>query len=125
MDAITSFSYKPLRLCFALASLSAFIVAILALSALLVQSTIDSVALGVTASVFMVGGMLLLCLGVLGEYLGRVYDEVRGRPLSIINKVYQAPALMEAQGRIEYQDGDASIAYAETEPVIAFKVRAG
>jgi dolichol-phosphate mannosyltransferase len=34
------------------------------------------------------GGFLLLSVGVLGEYLGRVYDEVRSRPLSIINKVY-------------------------------------
>ena len=33
---------------------------------------------------------MLLCMGVLGEYIGRVYDEVRSRPLSIINKVYYA-----------------------------------
>lgn len=125
MDAITSFSYKPLRLCFALSSLSAFIVAILALGALLVKSPIDSIGLAVTAAVFMVGGMLLLCLGVLGEYLGRVYDEVRARPLSLINKVYQAPAMMDAQGRVDYQNGDAALDYSETEPVIAFKMRAG
>lgn len=125
MDAITSFSYKPLRLCFALSSLSAFIVAILALGALLAKSPIDTVGLSVTAAIFMVGGMLLLCLGVLGEYLGRVYDEVRGRPLSLINKVYQAPAMMDSQGLIEYQNGDVSIDYSDTEPVIAFKMRAG
>ena len=125
MDAITSFSYKPLRLCFALSSLSAFIVAILALGAVLAKSPIDTVGLSITAAIFMVGGMLLLCLGVLGEYLGRVYDEVRSRPLSLINKIYQAPAMMDAQGRVEYQDGEASIDYSETEPVIAFKMRAG
>ncbi len=125
MDAITSFSYKPLRLCFALSSLSAFIVAILALGALLAKSPIYTVGLSVTAAIFMVGGMLLLCLGVLGEYLGRVYDEVRGRPLSLINKVYQAPAMMDSQGRIEYQNGDVSIDYSDAEPVIAFKMRAG
>ncbi len=125
MDAITSFSYKPLRLCFALASVSAFIVAILAFCALLAKTPIDTVGLSVAAAIFMVGGMLLLCLGVLGEYLGRVYDEVRGRPLSIINKVYQAPALMDAQGRVEYQNGDGVLDYPETEPVIAFKMRAG
>jgi dolichol-phosphate mannosyltransferase len=126
MDAITSFSYKPLRLCFALSSLSAFIVAILAFAALLAKSPINSMGLAVTAAIFMVGGMLLLCLGVLGEYLGRVYDEVRSRPLSIINKVYQAPAMMDAQSRAEYQNGtDSSLDYAEPEPVIAFKMRAG
>jgi polyisoprenyl-phosphate glycosyltransferase len=126
MDAITSFSYKPLRLCFALCSLSAFIVTILALGALLAKSPIDSMGLAVTAAIFMVGGMLLLCLGVLGEYLGRVYDEVRGRPLSIINKVYQTPAMMDAQSLTEYQNGaDPTLDYSETEPVIAFKMRAG
>ena len=31
----------------------------------------------------------LLGVGILGEYLGRVYDEVRQRPLSIINRVYR------------------------------------
>jgi len=126
MDAITSFSYKPLRLCFALASLSAFIVAILALGALLANSPINTVGLAITASIFMVGGMLLLCLGVLGEYLGRVYDEVRDRPMSIINKVYQAPAMMDAQSRAGYMNGtDSTLDYAENEPVIAFKTRAG
>ena len=125
MDAITSFSYKPLRLCFALASLSAFAVAILALGALLAKTPIGTVGLSITAAIFMVGGMLLLCLGVLGEYLGRVYDEVRSRPLSIISKVYQAPAMIDAQGRVEYQDGDASLNFPEAEPVIAFKMRVG
>ncbi len=125
MDAITSFSYKPLRLCFALSSLSAFVVAILAVAAVLAKSPVDTMGLSVTAAIFTVGSMLMLCLGVLGEYLGRVYDEVRSRPLSIINKVYQAPAMIGAQGRVEYQNGDASIDDSETEPVIAFKMRAG
>jgi polyisoprenyl-phosphate glycosyltransferase len=125
MDAITSFSYKPLRMCFALASLSAFVVAILALSALLVKNPIDTMGLSITAAIFTVGGMLLLCLGVLGEYLGRVYDEVRARPLSLINKVYQSPAMADAQGSMEYQNGDGILDYDETEPVIAFKMRAG
>lgn len=90
MDAITSFSYKPLRLCFVLSGLSCGIAAILALSSVLVSSSLDSVGCGVSAAVFLVGGGLLLCLGLLGEYVGRVYDEVRQRPLSIINKVYYA-----------------------------------
>jgi dolichol-phosphate mannosyltransferase len=45
-------------------------------------------------------------MGVLGEYLGRVYDEVRGRPLSIINKVYYAAQLSPAQVGLGRQDGD-------------------
>src|SRR4051794_18760983 len=91
MDAITSFSYKPLRLSFALFMVTTFVAVVLALSMLAPRSFVLSAALGVSAVVFFVGGLLLLCLGVLGEYIGRVYDEVRNRPLSIISKVHVSP----------------------------------
>jgi len=91
MDAITSFSYKPLRLSFALFFMTTCFAALLALSMLAARSTIETAALGVSATVFFVGGLLLLCLGVLGEYIGRVYDEVRSRPLSIISRVHISP----------------------------------
>jgi len=97
MDAITSFSYKPLRLSFALFFLASGISAILMLSMLLSSSSVVTVGFGVAAAVFFVGGLLLLCMGVLGEYLGRVYDEVRSRPLSIINRVYGVPSLLAPQ----------------------------
>jgi polyisoprenyl-phosphate glycosyltransferase len=88
MDAITSFSYKPLRLGFALCSVTTCVAAVLAFSMLLTRSTIETAALGVSAAVFFVGGLTLFSLGVLGEYIGRVYDEVRSRPLSIISQVH-------------------------------------
>ncbi len=88
MDAITSFSYKPLRLCFVLSAIACGMAAIAALSSLIVNSPLSAVGWGVASAIFLVGGAVLLCLGVLGEYLGRVYDEVRQRPLSIINKVH-------------------------------------
>src|SRR4051794_17393897 len=91
MDAITSFSYKPLRLSFALFLLTTVMAGILVLSMLVPRSIVETAALGVSAAVFFVGGLLLLCLGVLGEYIGRVYDEVRSRPLSIISKVHVSP----------------------------------
>ena len=47
-------------------------------------------SLGVAAAVFFVGGLLLLSMGILGEYVGRVYDEVRNRPLSLISQVHRA-----------------------------------
>ncbi len=97
MDAISSFSYKPLRLSFGLFCFASCMAAILGLSMFLSSNTVESAAFGVAASVFLVGGLLLLCLGVLGEYLGRVYDEVRSRPLSIIQEVHRAPAMISAQ----------------------------
>ena len=97
MDAITSFSYKPLRLSFALFGLASFMSLVLLGCMLLSSSAVVTTGFGVGAAVFFVGGLLLLCLGVLGEYMGRVYDEVRNRPLSIINRVYGSPALVPAQ----------------------------
>jgi dolichol-phosphate mannosyltransferase len=93
MDAITSFSYKPLRLSFALFFLAGSIATILAFCMLFAKSAVAIAGFGVGAAVFFVGGLLLLCMGVLGEYLGRVYDEVRSRPLSIINTVHRSSAM--------------------------------
>ena len=102
MDAITSFSYKPLRLSFVLAGFSMSLAAILAVSSIFS----NGLGYGITAAIFLMGTLVLLCLGVLGECLGRVYDEVRSRPLSIINKVYYASQLSPAQVGIGRQDGD-------------------
>ncbi len=113
MDAITSFSYKPLRLCFLLAFLSTFAAALLGLSTMFSRNPFHSAGFGIAAAVFVVGSMLLLCLGVLGEYLGRIYDEVRGRPLSIISKVYSHSEMMPVQ---------ADNAFEEMKPAAGFGV---
>jgi dolichol-phosphate mannosyltransferase len=41
-------------------------------------------------SIVFLGGVQLIGMGILGEYLGRIYDEVRGRPVSLIKKVTPA-----------------------------------
>jgi len=97
MDAITSFSYKPLRLSFALMGLSTSIAMLLALCMALPTSPIVTAAFGVAASVFFMGGLLLLSIGVLGEYIGRVYDEVRNRPLSLISQVHRSQVMIPSQ----------------------------
>ena len=107
MDAITSFSFKPLRLSFALFSLTTCVASLLALSMLASRTLLETAALGVTAAVFFVGGMVLLCLGVLGEYIGRVYDEVRNRPLSIISKVHASYVMSSGSvGMVAVQGGN-------------------
>lgn len=90
MDAITSFSYKPLRLCFALSCVSIALVPVLSILAAFVGGPLATLGLGLAAAGLLVGSVLLFCLGILGEYVGRVYDEVRARPLSIIRNVYYA-----------------------------------
>jgi|HubBroStandDraft_4_1064222.scaffolds.fasta_scaffold19106_3 glycosyltransferase involved in cell wall biosynthesis len=106
MDAITSFSYKPLRLSFGLAGFAIALAVILAACTVFSKSAINPLGYGVAAAIFLVGGLLLLSVGVLGEYLGRVYDDVRSRPLSIINKVYDASPAMPAQVDMGRRVGD-------------------
>jgi polyisoprenyl-phosphate glycosyltransferase len=106
MDAITSFSYKPLRLSFGLAGFAISVAVILALCTVFSRSAVNPLGYGVAAAIFLVGGFLLLCVGVLGEYLGRVYDEVRSRPLSIINKVYGPPQLISSAVTMNRRTGD-------------------
>jgi glycosyltransferase involved in cell wall biosynthesis len=106
MDAITSFSYKPLRLSFVLAGFSMFVATILGVSSMVSNSPVNPLGYGIAAAIFLVGALVLLSLGVLGEYLGRVYDEVRSRPLSIINKVYYASQLNSIPVNIGRQESD-------------------
>jgi dolichol-phosphate mannosyltransferase len=115
MDAITSFSYKPLRLSFGLSGITVSLAAILALCAVFSN---NSLGYGLGAAIFLVGGLLLLSLGILGEYLGRVYDEVRSRPLSIIGKVHYASQLSSTRMTMDRGEIDAR----EIEPETQFRV---
>jgi dolichol-phosphate mannosyltransferase len=96
MDAIASFSYKPLRLCFVFSVFFECLFVIFGIWAAVIAGSIGAVGVGITAAIFLVAGAILFCLGIISEYLGRVYDEVRSRPISIINDVYYAPAMMTA-----------------------------
>jgi glycosyltransferase involved in cell wall biosynthesis len=110
MDAITSFSYKPLRLSFGLFCLSGCLAIILFLAMLLSSSAVAATGLGVAGAVFFVGSLLLLSVGLLGEYVGRVYDEVRGRPVSLISEVHRAQVTLATQaGYIAVQNGSFAV----------------
>lgn len=106
-DAIMSFSYKPMRLSFGLFVISSCIALFLAMAMLFSANPVRTAALGVACAVFFMGGLLLLSVGVLGEYVGRVYDEVRDRPLSLISNVHRSQAQVAIQpGAISIQDGN-------------------
>ncbi len=102
----TSVRDKPLLLSFGLAGFAISLAVILALCTVFSKSAVNPLGYGVASAIFLVGGFLLLCVGVLGEYLGRVYDEVRSRPLSIINKVYGPPQLIPAEVNVNRRIGD-------------------
>ena len=109
-DAIMSFSYKPIRLSFVLCCLATCVAFLLGLGALISSSPIRAAALGVECAVFLMGGLLLLTVGVLGEYIIRVFDQVRARPLSLISQVHRAPAEVAAQsGAISIQNGSYAV----------------
>ena len=104
-NAITSFSHVPLQL----ATYTGFILAAVSLVGILV--TIVARLSGISAfsgqattlvSVLFLGGIQLIFLGIIGEYLGRIYDEVKNRPLYIIADAigFQRPVLEVSDERI-------------------------
>jgi dolichol-phosphate mannosyltransferase len=88
LDGITSFSYLPLQL----ATYFGFIVALFALiglvAVIVMRLTGNQDAFygqaSTLVSVLFLGGVQLIFLGIIGEYLGRIYDEVKKRPLYIV-----------------------------------------
>jgi glycosyltransferase involved in cell wall biosynthesis len=84
-DAICSFSYKPLRISAACGVLCLGIGAVLAVSMLIGGY---SAYTPLIAAMFFLAGLQMICLGAVAEYVGRIYDEVRRRPLSLIRQVY-------------------------------------
>jgi len=87
LDGVFSLSWAPLRMSIWLGLISAAISLLLA-AVLLVQKiagTYESAGLGPMAVIVLfLGGVQLICIGAVGEYIGRIYDEVKQRPLYII-----------------------------------------
>ncbi len=90
MDATASFSYLPLQLAttigFAIAGLSVFGI-ILTFILRLLDRAVAGQATTLVAVLFL-GGIQMIFLGVIGEYLGRIYDEVKQRPLYLIGELW-------------------------------------
>jgi glycosyltransferase involved in cell wall biosynthesis len=88
-DAITSFSYFPLQLAMYLGFFTAGI-SIIAIPLVIILRIVGSHAfLGQATTliaVLFLGGVQLISLGILGEYIGRLYDEAKGRPLYIVRE---------------------------------------
>jgi dolichol-phosphate mannosyltransferase len=86
LDAISSFSHRPLQL----ATLLGFMISTLAFVAIpvvIVLRILGSYLPGfgsITIAVLLLGGIQLIAIGITGEYVGRIYDEVKGRPLYLV-----------------------------------------
>ncbi len=92
LNGIFSFSYFPLQI----ASYSGFLVSIISFLGILVY-LYKKVVLGgepqgfptLVMLMLFLGGIQLLSLGVIGEYIGRIYDEVKHRPTYVIRRIYE------------------------------------
>jgi glycosyltransferase involved in cell wall biosynthesis len=86
LDAISSFSHRPLQV----ATLLGFLISTLAFVAIpvvIVLRLLGSYLPGfsaLTIVVLLLGGIQLISIGIIGEYVGRIYDEVKGRPLYLV-----------------------------------------
>ncbi|MCX6031329.1 MAG: glycosyltransferase family 2 protein [Chloroflexi bacterium] len=89
LDGITSFSYLPLQVATYVGFVAAGL-AVLGIIATIILRLSGSEAFYGQAttlvSVLFLGGVQLISLGIIGEYLGRIYDEVKGRPLYIVRE---------------------------------------
>ena len=90
LNAITGFSYFPLQLAtylgFGAALLSILLIPVVIFIRSLTGFELEGQATTLVAVLFL-GGVQLISLGILGEYLGRVYDEVKGRPLYVVREI--------------------------------------
>ena len=91
LEGITSLSVKPLRMITALGFL-VFAVSVVMIVYNIVRWAVGATVTGwasLSCSVWLIGGLILLALGVIGEYMGKVYMEVKERPRFLIREVLE------------------------------------
>jgi polyisoprenyl-phosphate glycosyltransferase len=94
-DGIFAFSVVPLRAATLMGGLAVAVSVLYALYSVYAKFVLNRVPQGFTALVFMLtflSGVLLFFLGIIGEYVGRVYEEIKARPLYIVDRTLGAAA---------------------------------
>lgn len=89
-DGIASFSVVPLRAASACGVLCAIAGAFYTIYALYVKFVLKQAVIGWTSiiiAILFIGGIQLICLGIIGEYIGILYEESKGRPLYLVNEI--------------------------------------
>lgn len=120
ITAITGFSYFPLQLATFIGFISAGI-SILAIPVVIAMRLAGNQAFFGQATtliaVLFLGGVQLISLGILGEYIGRLYDEAKGRPLYIVREAPGEESMPPNTGR---PDGRANFPQSEPDKETAF-----
>jgi glycosyltransferase involved in cell wall biosynthesis len=103
-DAIFGFSIVPLRVAAIMGFVAMSAGALFALYSLYAKVWLHESPVGFTAVIWTVtflSGAILVSLGVMGEYLGRIYEELKARPVYIVNRVVRASTPPEVDGATE------------------------
>jgi dolichol-phosphate mannosyltransferase len=90
IDGITSFSNLPLKLASWLGYLASFLAFIYLVSVFIQRAmghTIEGWATIMVAMLFL-GGVQLICIGIIGEYIGRIFNETKSRPMYVIESIH-------------------------------------
>lgn len=93
VDAITSFSNRPLIYIFYLGCAISFFAALAAVYLVLSRIFMGTMLAGwpsLIVSIWLLGGLTIFCLGVIGIYLSKIFVETKQRPLTIVRRVYAA-----------------------------------
>jgi len=89
LNGITSFSIVPLRIIACLGFLMFIVAFLIGLETVIEKIFFDNSPNGVATAIILLcffGGLQIFCLGVIGEYLGQVYNEVKARPRYIVDR---------------------------------------
>lgn len=92
VNALTSFSSRPLLLIFYMGAAIFFVSSLAALTLIVARLFFLPFETGwpsLIVSIWMIGGLMIFCLGVIGIYLSKVYTETKRRPYTIIRHIYQ------------------------------------
>ncbi len=100
LDGITSFSVLPLRIIMFIGMIIfvfAIILAIYSFVAKLMDTAIPGWA-SISIPLYLVGGLVMFSLGIIGEYIGKIFIEVKRRPRFLIDEVIESDKLGQVQG---------------------------
>jgi len=104
VNAVTSFSNKPLVLIFYLGCFILLVSSITALDLIIRKVLFGALLIGwpsLMVSIWLLGGMTIFCLGVIGIYLAKIFIEVKQRPYTIVRHIYEHRESVVAESRVE------------------------